>query len=476
MTKTQPIQIPYLPEEAQVTTYENGYTFIFVPKKGDVFNISTWVKTGSIHEDDQINGISHFLEHLMFKGTERFKPGEFDKAMESMGAVINAATWKDFTFYYVTGPKGKAGNGQFDDNFELALDMHADMMLGSTIPDEEVGPQYDPFDANYKGEKRERSVVIEEISMREDQPWTKIYNSVNHMMYRAGHPYQRDVIGTREIIGNVPRGTIYDYYRRWYSPEHLTTIVVGDFEVSELEEKVCKAFDFQKFNIVSKGKTLDELEASLQKAPLEKRYEEIVGDYQTAFFIMGFHGPDPKNLKDTIALDVASHVLGESRSSRLTQALLEKPATPIYNYVSCGQSTFKLGNVFFIQGNFINPPAGESPKGTLKQLEDEVERLLTTQPITEEEFRRALKKLKVDFAETSETASGIAETIGEAITVAGSLNAYLDYLDVLNQLDADTVNAVARKYLALDKAYTSVMVPDPNAEKSDEADEEEDDE
>jgi zinc protease len=471
MNEAKTLKIPYLSEVARMVTYENGYTFVFVPKQGDVFNVSTWVKTGSINEDDRINGISHFLEHLMFKGTERFKPGEFDKAMESMGAVINAATWKDFTFYYVTGPKGKADAGQIGANFELALDLHSDMMLGSTIPDEEVGPRYDPFDTNYKGEKRERSVVIEEISMREDQPWTKIYNSVNHMMYEAKHPYQRDVIGTRQIIGDVPRETIYDYYRQWYSPANMTTIVVGDFDFDVMEEKICRYFDFEKFKISANGNSVSPQAASFQP-PTAKRYDEVKGEYQTSFFIMGFHGPEPQNLKETIALDVASHVLGESRSSRLTQALLEKPSTPVYNYVSCGQSTFKLGNVFFIQGNFNFPEGQSDPKPVLKQLEAEVEKMLTTEPISEEEFQRALKKLKVNFAETSETASGIAETIGEAMTVVGSIESYLDYLNVLNQLDVATVNAAARKYLALDQAYTSVMVPGEDASKSDDGEEE----
>src|ERR1700722_13897410 len=101
-TKTTTVDIPYLAEKAIHKVYDNHYQFIYVPKRGEVFNVSTWVKTGSIHENDHNNGVSHFLEHLMFKGTERFQPGEFDKAMESMGAVINAATWKDFTFYYIT--------------------------------------------------------------------------------------------------------------------------------------------------------------------------------------------------------------------------------------------------------------------------------------------------------------------------------------------------------------------------------------
>jgi zinc protease len=446
MKKTQSVQIPYLREKAHWVTFENGHSLFFVPKRGDVFTLSTWVKTGSIHEDDEINGISHFLEHLMFKGTERFKPGEFDKAMESMGAVINAATWKDFTFYYITGPKGQ--NGQ---NFEKALDMHADMMLHSTLPEEEIGPRYNPDDPEYRGEKRERSVVIEEIGMREDQPWTKVYNSVNHMMYPSGHPYQRDVIGTRQIIGQVPRQTLYDYYRRWYSAPSMTTIVVGDFELEPLSELIQKHFDFESLPPATG--------ISLENAPdipsNGKRYEEIPGEYQTSFFIMGFHGPRPQSLRETIALDIASYILGEGRSSRLTQALLEKPEHPIFNSVSTGQSTFKLGNVFFVQGNFTHSQT-DMP---LNQVKEQIERMLTTEPITQEEMTRAVKKLKVDFAETSETASGIAETIGESITVVGDLAHYVDYLSVLESIDLDTVNRVARQYLSLDKAYTSVLVP-----------------
>lgn len=470
MPQVREIQIPYLsasPEghagqAARMVTYDNGYTLVFVPKTGDVFNISTWVRTGSIHEDEQINGISHFLEHLMFKGTERFKPGEFDKAMESMGAIINAATWKDFTFYYITGPKGRAKEASctIDDNFELALDMHADMMLGSTIPDEEVGPPYDPFDPHYQGDKRERSVVIEEISMREDQPWTKIYNAVNHMMYPDAHPYRRDVIGTRQIIGHIPRQAIVSYYRQWYTPKNLTTIVVGDFDFSDIEAKVAQYFDFTRFGIpdTAQGGALEHLPMDI---PNGQRYVELTGDYQTTFFIKGFHAPAPGNLRESIALDVVSHVLGESRSSRLTQALLEKPANPIYNFVSCGQSTFKLGNVFFIQGNFADP-SGVTAQETLALLDAEVDKLLSTEPITPEEFRRAVKKLKVNFAETSETASNIAESIGEALTVVGSLDSYLGYLDELNALDVETVNSVARHYLGLEQAYTAVMVPSGN--------------
>ena len=451
---SQRISIPYVDEAATVLTYNDGYTVVLVPKKGDVFNISTWVRTGSIHEDERLNGVSHFLEHLLFKGTQRFGPGEFDHIMESMGAIINAATWKDFTFYYVTGPTDKQ-----NENFDLALDMHADMMINSTIPDGEVGPPYDPA-SDYTGEKRERSVVIEEIGMREDQPFTKIYNSVNHMMYPEGHPYRRDVIGTRKIIGLIPRQDIVDYYHRWYSPQNLVTIVVGDFTPEELEAKVLKSFNFGQ-SALSNGHKIEPGKAITQAPSTQlppPKLAEVPGEYQTCFFIMALHGPDPKNLRETIALDVASHALGEGRSSRRNQELVEKPATPVFNFVSCGQSTYKLGNAFYVQGNF-NTPEGQTPQQVLQQVSEQIKLLTTTKPVTQAEFNRAVKKLKVQFAEASETVSGIAENIGESLTVVGNLSHYTEYLSTLETLDLETVNAVAKKYLKLDAMYQSVMVP-----------------
>ncbi len=447
--KEEPIKIPYLPENAVHKTYENGYQFIYVPKRGEVFNISTWVKTGSINEDEQNNGVSHFLEHLMFKGTERFKPGEFDKAMESMGAIINAATWKDFTFYYITGPKGSHNK-----NFEKALDMHSDMLLYSTLPIEEIGEQHDPSDPNSKANKRERGVVIEEIGMREDQPWTKIYNALNHMMYPEDHPYQRDVIGTRQIIGNIPRENILDYYHRWYGAENLATIVVGDFDPDWLEERIHRYFDFSKQQRETKSVN-GKAEFPSAATNGGQRDAVIEGDFQTTFFIMGFHGPKPMDLKETIAVDVASKVLGEGRSSRFYQAFIERPKEPVFNTISCGQSTFRLGNVFFVQGNFNSPHTEQC----LADVRAEMRRYLSETPITLEEFQRTVKKMKVDFAETSETASGISESIGESLTIADTLDSYINYLDVLQEVTLEDVQQAARKWFDLGNAYTATLVP-----------------
>ena len=194
------INYMYLTKPVEVYERENGHTIVLAHKEGELVNVSTWVKTGSINENDKNNGISHFLEHLMFKGTSKHEAGYFDRTLEAKGAIVNAATWKDYTFYYVTLPKGENCR-----DLNLAIELHADMMLDPVLPYDEIGA---PFDLNEEVKvKRERHVVIEEIRMRKDQAWTKVYNTCNHNMYTK-HPYKRDVIGTPEIISQVTREDI----------------------------------------------------------------------------------------------------------------------------------------------------------------------------------------------------------------------------------------------------------------------------
>ena len=454
MPTTKEITLPFLPEKAIEKTYENGYKLVFVPKRGNVFNINTWVRTGSIHEDEKNNGVSHFLEHLMFKGTTRFAPGIFDKEMEGMGGIINAATWKDFTFYYITGPQDEK-----NDNFLKALDMHADMLLCSTLPNEEIGETYDAENPAPETNKRERGVVIEEIGMRGDQPWTKVYNNLNHMMYPDNHPYRRDVIGTADIISSIPRESIQQYYHRWYSADSMSTIVVGDFDFDTLEKEVLKAFDFEaaRGNQTVGESPVDMIDLS-QHNPTG-RYASTEAEVQTTFLMLGFHGPNASDLKNTIALDVICHIFGEGNSSRLYQHFIEKPEKPLFNTITAGQMTFKLGNVIFIDGNINESPTDKDAKNQLNAVLALLDDFLNEQPITELELARAKKNLKVNFAETSEEASGIAEELGESLVKIGTLNAYTEYLPILEALTLSEIHQVAKTYLDTTKYFASVLLP-----------------
>lgn len=436
------IQYPYLTKPVEVYERENGHKIVLAHKEGGLVNVSSWVKTGSINETDENNGISHFLEHLMFKGTHKHKAGYFDKTLEAKGAIVNAATWKDYTFYYVTLPKGP--NGEY---FNEAIELHADMMLDPVIPEDEIGPAFTLGDDTV-AQKRERHVVIEEIRMRQDQPWTKIYNSTNRNMY-TNHPYKRDVIGFPETIASIPRETILNYYKTHYTPNNITTIIAGDFNHEEVLKKVCEEFDF-------KGReNFKNPQHEIDKPVNEEKLIELTGKINTGFAITGWLGPVACDVKDNIGLEILNIVLGEGQSSRLYQNLIEKASEPIFNIVAADFYNFKDGGNFFIQANFKADKKDEA----LKLLREEVEKILSGD-VTEKEFQKAKKKLKVRFAEGAETVSDIAENIGYYMTVCNDLDLVERYLEDLENYTLDEVNETAKKYLSLNHSVTTVLLPE----------------
>ena len=436
------VNYPYLDTPVEIYTTDKGHTIIFAKKEGGLINVSTWVKTGSINETDQNNGVSHFLEHLMFKGTTKHKAGEFDKILESKGAIINAATWKDYTFYYVTIPKGIN-----DANIDLAINLHADMMVDPVIPDYELGPTFDPA-ATEIPEKRERYVVIEEIGMRKDQPWTKTYNVANHNMYE-NHPYKRDVIGTREIIAQIPRDDIMEYYKTWYTPNNMTTIVVGDFDKEKVLNMILEEFKFKDCR-AQEPKQLPEI-VKLNASKILENKSHI----DTGFMIMGFHGAKGTDNKGTILLEILGIVLGEGMSSRLYQNLIEKTEKSIFNAVDAGQYQFKDGNVFMINANFNPEFKDDAVAKIIENITD-----IQQNDISEEELLKAKNKLKVKFAESAETVSEIAESIGYYMTVCGSLQGCSEYIDVLNSITVKDIKEAANKYLDLNSYVLSILMPE----------------
>lgn len=440
MNKTL-VKYPFLTQDVEIYERENGHKIVLAHKEGEMVNVSSWVKTGSINEDDKNNGISHFLEHLMFKGTNTYKVGEFDRMLESKGAIVNAATWKDYTFYYVTLPKGAEGK-----DFELALNLHADMMMDPVFPYEELGAPFDLND-NTVTDKRERHVVIEEIRMRKDQPWTKVYNVCNYNMY-TNHPYKRDVIGTPEIISQVTREDIDNYYRTFYTPKNVTTIVVGDFNHEEVLNLLSEKFDFP--NRIEGVKTVNEIDSPVN----ETKYIESSANVQTSYLMFGWLGPRANELKASICLDLVSIIFGEGSSSRLRQNLIEKLPEKIFNLIGSEHYQFKDGNNFFIQANFDSEFKEKAIELVKKELAD-----LLANPITEEELSKAKKRTKSRFANAAETVSEIGETIGYYMTVCDDLKLVEDYLADLESITVKDLEDSIKKYLKLENAVISVLVP-----------------
>ena len=441
MNKTT-IKYPFLTDDVEIYERENGHKIVLARKEGEMANVSTWVKTGSINEDDKINGISHFLEHLMFKGTHKHKAGEFDRTLEAKGAIVNAATWKDYTYYYVTLPRGENCK-----DLNLAIELHADMMLDPILPEEEIGAPFDLNDTTVT-DKRERHVVIEEIRMRKDQNWTKIYNACNYNMYTK-HPYKRDVIGTPEIISQVTRDDIMNYYKTFYSPENMTTIIVGDFDKEEVLKKVEKEFDF-------KGrKNAPKIVNEPDKPVTEKKVVENTAHVNTTYFMYGWLGPFARDIKGTICLDMISIIFGDGTSSRLYQNLIEKQAEPVFNMISSEHYQFKDGNNFFVQANCKSDKKDFAIELVEKELKD-----LLCVPITEEEMLKAKKKIKSRFAYSAETVSEIGETIGYYMTVCEDLKLIEEYLKDLDNITIEDLNNTVKNYLNINNSVLSILVPE----------------
>ncbi len=437
--KKEEIKYPYLVKPVEIVTFETGHRLVIAHKKSTMVNISTWVNTGSVNENNHNNGVSHFLEHLMFKGTHKYKAGEFDRTMERNGGIINAATWKDYTFYYVTIPK---------EHFELALHMHADMMTDPVLPDEEIGT---PFDINkgYPEDKRERCVVIEEIRMGQDRNWRKVYNALNDSMYEK-HPYKRDVIGTKEIISSISRDEIMRYYKSFYTPENMVTVVVGDINSDDVIKNVQKEFKFQNFNDFDKLHPDERITETSIKNP---QIIEKTAHIQTGFMMYGFLADKPENLKETIALDLITTILGDGKSSRLNTNLIESVSEPYVYEVQASHYQFKDGDNFMIDINF-------NPEYKDKVISDINKELDNLNNIKEEELKKAKKFAEIAFAQEAETVSGIGETIGEFMIVFNNLSLADKYLKLLNEIDTKYLEEIAKKYLSKEHAAISILMPE----------------
>ena len=332
-------------------------------------------------------------------------------------------------------------------DLDLAIELHADMMLDPVLPEEEIGS---PFDLNNPKvtDKRERHVVIEEIRMRKDQNWTKVYNACNFNMYKK-HPYKRDVIGTPEIISQVTRDEIMNYYKTFYSPENMTTIIVGDFNKEKILAKVEKEFDFK--GRPNAPKRVNEIDSPTDHTIVV----ENKGQTNTSYLMIGFLGPKANQLKENIELDIISIILGESTSSRMYQNLIEKQQEQIFMVANAEHYQFKDGNNFFIQANF----KPEKKDIAIKLVKEEISNLINNK-ISEEELEKAKKKIKSRFAYAAETVSEIGETIGYYMTVCEDLKLIEDYLKDLDAITISDLENTVKKYLNINNAVISILEPE----------------
>lgn len=385
--------------------------------------VDTWIRTGSIDENDENNGVAHFLEHLFFKGSKNYPNKEFDEILESKGAVTNAATSRDFTHYYILIPSK---------DFETAVKLQADMLTKPLIPQNEL--------------EQERNVVIREIEKGNDSPQRKLFHNFGKAFYKNS-PYRREVIGTKEIIANIPREKILKFYYTNYVPSNMYTVIVGDVDGKKAVETVKKYFktDF--------GKTSS---SGNKKYPHDEKPEKKIevkdsAEINTTYLLTGFKGPESVKDKKSYALDIAANILGGGKSSRLYKSLQDKQE--LVQNISASNSGSRQDTVFYISANF-EPQNIELVK---QSIEREIEKFKNG--VTSDEVEKSKKQARKDTLYSRETISGIAAEMGYSAILTNDLDFYDRYLSELEKVTVKEVNEAINEYLDVNHSVTSVIEP-----------------
>lgn len=407
--------------QAQMYKLDNGQTVVVQEVKNNpIVTIDTWIKTGSIDEEDSNNGVAHFLEHLFFKGTKTHEPGEFDKILETKGAITNAATSKDFTHYYITIPSK---------DFDLAMDLHGDMILHPLIPRKEM--------------EKERKVVLEEISKDLNSPTKIMQDNLNSMLYTT-HPYKRKVIGRSDVIETITRDQVLSFYNKNYSPSNMVTVIIGDVDANHAIEKTKEAFNAE---YKKQTKTIYTKEAPLTKQ--QKKVEYL--DTESGYMVIGFRGT-PIDDKDSYALDVLATILGDGRSSVLNQVLKEKKR--IAFSVDAGNSTFRDDGIFYISANY------EPTKCKIVQdtIFNEIEKIQKN-GVTDDQLKLAKNIIERSTYYSRESITNIATEIGYTMALTNDIKFYDTYLDNIKNVSKEDVKKVAEKYLGINRSAISIVLP-----------------
>jgi predicted Zn-dependent peptidase len=415
---------------------ENGLTIIAEQIPVDAVNLNVWVKVGSAAESNAINGMAHFLEHMIFKGTATLPSGEFERRVEERGAVINAATSQDYTHYYLTTAP--------QDFAELAP-LQLEVVLNAAIPE-------DSFE-------RERQVVLEEIRRSHDNPRRRTFHRAMELTFQQ-LPYRRYVLGPEAVIENLTAQQMRHFHAQWYQPRSITTAVVGNLPVEELiqivEDSFNQAWAARVANSVVTQPIAQTPTSEFHSFAPEVPFTEIVRrefvdeTLQQARLVMTWRVPGMVDLADTYELDVLASVLGHGRTSRLVQDLREQRG--LVSSISVSNMTYMHQGVFYI--------AAQLTTENLEIVEQAIAHhisALQTELVTSFELERVRTRVANHFIFGNETPSDRSGLYGYYQTLVGNLEAAIQYPSYIQTITPTQLQTAAKKFLAPD-AYGVVVI------------------
>jgi predicted Zn-dependent peptidase len=399
----------------------NGLTIIAEQMPIDVVNLSLWIRVGSAVEPDAINGMAHFLEHMIFKGTERLASGEFERRIEERGAVTNAATSQDYTNYYITTAP--------QDFAELAP-LQIDVVFNPSIPD-------DAFE-------RERAVVLEEIRRSEDNPHRRTFRRAMEMAFDV-LPYRRPVLGPESVISGLQPQQMRDFHGSWYQPESITAVAVGNLPVEQLIETVAEGFT----HVHNRQPSTTYPESAFTEIV---RREFVDESLQQARLVMVWRVPGLAQLNQTYALDVLAGILGHGRTSRLVRDLREERR--LVSSIAVSNMSNLLQGTFYISAKCAVEDIAAVEEAIAQHI-----RRLQTELVTDKEIARVRKRVANRFIFGNETPSDRAGLYGFYQSLVGDLEPAFNYPAHIQQQEANDLLLAANQYLCPAAYGVVVMKP-----------------
>ncbi|MDX2255312.1 MAG: pitrilysin family protein [Pseudanabaenaceae cyanobacterium bins.39] len=413
------------------TVLDNGLTVLTKEvKTAPVVSVQVWYRVGSQNEQPGITGISHQLEHLMFKGT-RDRPIQFGRLFSALGSNSNAFTSYDMTAYYGTVAS---------DKLEAMLLLEADRMVNTVAGAKEL--------------KSERTVVLSELDGGNNSPGTRLYRQVMLAAY-PNQSYGWPVIGYRPDVENFTVADIQNYYHNFYRPDNATLVIVGNFETEPTLKRVQEIFGT--INPPAKPNALITSEEQSRKPqpPQPKSTQEpiLLKEPGSVPFLQVVYPDLPKVTDDdVVAIDVMDSILTSGRSSRLSQSLVE---TGLASGVS-GSASAMIGTGWYMMS--ATPTAGKSLEELDRLLLKEIEKL-QTQPISAAELERAKVNMRASYILGNRDIVSQAIQIGYNQTVAKDYRYSDRYLQNIDRVTAADVQRVAKQYLRSDRRVVGYFQP-----------------
>ena len=409
----KPERIELIAGSAARFQLNNGLTVIHqeIPA-APVVAVDVWIKAGAIAEPDPWSGMAHFLEHMIFKGTDQMPPGWFDYAIETRGGMTNAATSHDYAHFFIHTAAA---------HLNETLPCLAELLLRAAIPDEE-------FDL-------EREVVLEEIRQSQDDPDSLGFQVLMESLYQC-HPYGRSVLG--DPLGLLERSPeeMRCFHRAHYRPENMTVVVVGDVSRERTLDLIAHTFDeFPSVAVCPRPQI--QAEPCLSEI---RRQDLVLPRLERARLMMAWLGPGVEDLRGAYGLDLLSVLLAGGRASRLVRELREERHLVLD--ISGGFSLQRDSSVFTLTA-WLDP----RHLGAVEAIIGDRLSELAAAPLHDGELARHKRLLCNDYAFSTETSSQLAGLYGYYNTIAQAESAFA-YPPIIQSLESEELQQIASEYLS----------------------------